>query len=72
MDRMHYRGPKWEGVGVPKSILEEFDPRYRKVDAEEHPSKMHPEKEGKKDFEYVVRWKQIILHEIKQREVVMI
>lgn len=23
MDRMNYRGPKWEGVGVPKSILEE-------------------------------------------------
>lgn len=55
MDRMHYRGPKWEGVGVPKSVLEEYDPTYRKVDAEKHPMEAHPEKEGKKDFEYVVR-----------------
>jgi hypothetical protein len=55
MDRMHYRGPKWDGVGVPKSILEEYDPTYRKVDPEEHPMQAHPEKEGKKEFEYVVR-----------------
>lgn len=55
MDRMHYRGPKWEGVGVPKSILEEFDPEYRKVDPDPHPMDAHPEKEGKKEFEYVVR-----------------
>ena len=31
MDRMHYRGPKWEGVGVPKSVIEETNPVYRKV-----------------------------------------
>jgi hypothetical protein len=37
MDRMHYRGPKWEGIGIPKSILEEEDPVYRKADKEEHP-----------------------------------
>eukprot|EP00347_Sterkiella_histriomuscorum_P022422 403338547 len=55
MDRMNYRGPKWEGIGVPKSVLEEFNPRYRKVEGEEHPSQAHPEKEGKKEFEYVVR-----------------
>jgi len=55
MDRMHYRGPKWEGIGVPKSILEEENPVYRKVDPEAHPSTVAPEKEGKKDFEYVVR-----------------
>merc|ERR1711934_1226728 len=29
MDRMNYKGPKWEGVGVPKSIMEEVDPVYR-------------------------------------------
>jgi hypothetical protein len=55
MDRMNYRGPKWEGVGVPKSILEEYDPTYRKVEADPHPMEAHPEKEGKKEFEYVVR-----------------
>lgn len=55
MDRMHYRGPKWEGVGVPKSILEEYDPTYKKVEGEKHPSETHPELEGKKEFEYVVR-----------------
>ncbi len=38
MDRMNYRGPKWEGVGVPKSIIEEKNPVYRKVEAEPHPS----------------------------------
>ena len=55
MDRMHYRGPKWEGQGPPKSVLEEFDPTYRKVEGEKHPSETHPELEGKKEFEYVVR-----------------
>lgn len=55
MDRMHYRGPKWEGIGVPKSILEEENPVYRKVDPEAHPSTLDPKKEGKKDYEYVVR-----------------
>lgn len=55
MDRMHYRGPKWEGVGVPKSVLEEYDPTYRKVEADPHPMEAHPDKEGKKEFEYVVR-----------------
>ena len=55
MDRMNYRGPKWEGIGVPKSIIEEKDPVYRKVEAEPHPSTMKDMKEGKKEFEYVVR-----------------
>lgn len=55
MDRMHYRGPKWEGIGVPKSILEEYDPTYKKAENEAHPMEAHPDKEGKKDFEYVVR-----------------
>ncbi|CDW79905.1 UNKNOWN [Stylonychia lemnae] len=56
MDRMHYRGPKWEGQGVPKSILEEFDPTYLKREGEEHPSSAkQDQKEGKKEFEYVVR-----------------
>lgn len=55
MDRMNYRGPKWEGIGVPRSIIEEKDPVYRKVDADPHPSSMKDMKEGKKDFEYVVR-----------------
>jgi len=55
MDRMSYRGPQWEGIGVPKSILEEFDPVYRNVEPEKHPMESAPDKEGKKDFEYVVR-----------------
>lgn len=55
MDRMNYRGPKWEGVGIPKSIIEEKMPVYRKVDPEPHPMEAHPDKEGKKGFEYVVR-----------------
>ena len=55
MDRMNYRGPKWEGIGVPKSVIEEFDPTYRKVDPEPHPSTNPNFKEGKKEFEYVVR-----------------
>lgn len=55
MDRMNYRGPKWEGIGIPKSIIEEKDPVYRKVEPEVHPS-MRPElKEGKKGWETVVR-----------------
>jgi len=55
MDRMNYRGPQWEGIGIPKSIMEEENPVYRKVDPEPHPSTYAPEKEGKKDFEFVVR-----------------
>lgn len=38
MDRMHYRGPQWEGIGIPKSVIEEVDPTYAPREAEEHPS----------------------------------
>lgn len=38
MDRMHYRGPKWEGIGIPKSVIEEKNPVYRKVEGDPHPS----------------------------------
>ena len=55
MDRMHYRGPQWEGQGIPKSILEEENPRYKKVEPEPHPSTYAQDKAGEKDFEYVVR-----------------
>jgi len=55
MDRMNYRGPKWDGIGVPKSIIEEKNPIYRKVEGEKHPSEYAADKEGKKEFEYVVR-----------------
>ena len=55
MDRMNYKGPQWEGKGIPKSVIEEIDPVYRKVDPEPHPMEAHPDKEGKKEFEYVVR-----------------
>ena len=55
MDRMHYRGPKWDGIGKPKSIVEEFDPRYVPRVAEEHPQEDPQNEEGKKEFEYVVR-----------------
>jgi hypothetical protein len=48
MDRMHYRGPKWDGIGIPKSIIEEVDPVYRKAEGEEHPMEKYPDKEGKK------------------------
>lgn len=55
MDRMNYKGPKWEGIGMPKSVLEEVNPTYTPREAEEHPETYASEKEGKKDFEYVVR-----------------
>jgi hypothetical protein len=55
MDRMHYRGPQWEGKGIPKSVIEEVNPTYRKRDPEPHPSTNPDLKEGKKGFEYVVR-----------------
>ena len=63
MDRMNYRGPKWEGVGVPKSVIEEVNPVYRKVEGEAHPSAgKSGMKEGKKGFEYVVRWLTFIIN----------
>ena len=55
MDRFHYRGPKWEGIGIPKSIIEEENPVYRNVEPDPHPTTLAPETEGKKAFEYVVR-----------------
>ena len=57
MDRFCYKGPKWDGIGIPKSIIEEENPVYRNVPKEVHP-KDRPDAEetwGKKDFEYVVR-----------------
>jgi len=38
MDRMHYRGPEWADKPLPKSVIEEVDPAYRKVEADPHPS----------------------------------
>ena len=57
MDRMNYKGPKWEGIGIPKSVLEEENPMYTPREAEAHPETYSEaqEKEGKKEFEYVVR-----------------
>jgi len=57
MDRQHYKGPQWDGIGVPKTVMEETNPVYRKRDAEPHPSEFKEGelKEGKKGFEYVVR-----------------
>jgi len=57
MDRFTFKGPKWDGVGVPKSVIEEENPVYRKRDKEEHPqdTKEGRESEGKKEFEYIVR-----------------
>ncbi len=54
MDRMTYRGPKWDGIGVPKTSMEEMNPVYPNRPAEPHPSEK-PETEGKKEFEFVVR-----------------
>jgi hypothetical protein len=55
MDRMHYRGPKWEGVGVPKTVIEEDNPIYKPREQEEHPSVNAADDEGHKEFEHVVR-----------------
>jgi hypothetical protein len=55
MDRMHYRGPKWEGIGIPKSVIEEENPVYAPREAEQHPSLQADAEEGKKEFEHVVR-----------------
>ena len=57
MDRMNYKGPKWEGIGIPKSVLEEENPVYVPRETEAHPETYDEgrDKEGKKDFEYVVR-----------------
>ena len=55
MDRMSYRGPVWDGIGVPKSIIEEVNPIYAPREAEEHPSINHKDEEGEKEFEQVVR-----------------
>ena len=55
MDRMNYKGPKWEGIGVPKSIIEEENPVYRKVEPEAHPSTYADKKWGEKEWENVVR-----------------
>jgi len=42
-DRMHYRGPKWEGIGVPKTAMEEQNPLYKKREEEPHPTVAHPD-----------------------------
>ena len=55
MDRQHYRGPKWEGIGVPRSVIEEVDPVYKNVEADSHPTEMEGAVEGEKNFEEVVR-----------------
>ena len=55
MDRFSYRGPKWEGIGVPKTSMEENMPIYRPREQEKHPSVTHPDAEGHKEFEHVVR-----------------
>lgn len=50
MDRMHYRGPFWEGKPKPRSVLDESNPLQmgfaddEKPQAEVHPS-MSEEKE---------------------------
>ena len=55
MDRMTYRGPKWDGIGIPKTAMEEMNPVYANRVPEEHPSEAHADNEGKKNFEFVVR-----------------
>jgi hypothetical protein len=52
---MHYRGPQWDGIGIPKSLIEEDMPVYQSREPEEHPSVSHAEEEGHKGFEHVVR-----------------
>ena len=54
LDRQHYSGPFWEGRPKNPSILEEENPRYEKVDPEEHPDEsLREEKES--SFEKVKR-----------------
>lgn len=58
MDRFSYKGPVWEeNGGPPKSIIEEVDPVYRKIEPEERPDKRADADQtyGKKKWEYVVR-----------------
>jgi hypothetical protein len=52
---MHYRGPKWEGIGIPKTVAEEDNPVYKPREQEEHPSVCAVDEEGQKEFETVVR-----------------
>ena len=52
---MHYRGPKWEGIGVPKLAMEEVNPVYRRREQEPHPTVANADEEGHKEFEHVVR-----------------
>jgi len=55
MDRMHYRGPKWDGIGIPKTSMEEVNPVYRKREKEPDPYIHRKDEIGKKEFEQVVR-----------------
>ena len=57
MDRQHYKGPQWDEIQIPRTVMEETNPVYRKRDAEPHPSEFKEGelKKGKKEFEYVVR-----------------
>ena len=54
LDRMNYKGPKWEGIGVPRMSAEEVSPLYPDMEAEKHPSELGI-KQGKKEKEFVVR-----------------
>jgi len=58
MDRFTFKGPVWEeNGGPPKSIIEEIDPVYRKVDPEKRPDEKDDADKtwGKKQWEHVVR-----------------
>jgi hypothetical protein len=55
MDRLNFRGPKWEGIGIPKSIIEEENPIYKPAPEGVHPSMDPNAVEGQKEFETVVR-----------------
>ncbi len=56
---MHYRGPQWDGIGIPKTGMEEVSPLYTPREQEQHPSISHPDEEGSKEFEHVIRWERI-------------
>ena len=57
MDRFSFKGPHWDDIGVPKSIIEEENPVYRKIEKEENPNDREDAEEvrGDKGFDYVVR-----------------
>ena len=52
---MSYKGPQWEGIGVPKTNAEEKNPKFRMIPKTGGPKDDPNYKEPERGFEYVVR-----------------